>query len=69
MKLRYDADYQCRSCGKFTLKDQANVHASVDCPKCHRTSDFVRGTVWRIEEFSTRKKHKGQKAIINESDT
>jgi phage FluMu protein Com len=63
MKLKYDADYRCRNCGVFTLKEQTNIHESIDCPKCRRTSDFVRGLVWRIEEPVTKKVHKTQKKL------
>lgn len=68
MKLRYDADYRCRSCGIFPLKEQQNIHESIDCPKCHRISEFVRGVVWRIPDGEFRKKHKSQKDLVNEED-
>jgi len=63
MKLKYDADYRCRNCGTFVLNGQSNIHDSVDCPKCHRNSEFVRGIVWRDEEIVTKKIRKGQKKL------
>jgi rubredoxin len=63
MKLKYDLDYRCRNCGIFALKDQAIIHDSVTCPVCRRNSDFVRGTVWRVEEPNTKKVHKTQKKL------
>jgi Zn finger protein HypA/HybF involved in hydrogenase expression len=67
MKLKYDAEYRCRACGVFTMSNQSNIHDSVDCPKCHRSGEFVRGKVWRIPDGESRKKHKSQKAIVDES--
>jgi transcription elongation factor Elf1 len=66
MKLNYDAEYRCPYCGTFTLTKQTNIHASVDCGKCHRSSDFVRGTVWRIPDKEPRKVSKSQKRIVDE---
>jgi len=68
MKLNYDAEYRCRACGVFTLNKQTNIHNSVDCPKCHRSSDFVRGKVWRLPDEEPRKKHKSQKSLAIEED-
>jgi len=66
MKLKYDAEYRCPHCGIFTLAEQTNIHDSVDCAKCHRSSKFIRGKVWRIPDEETRTKHKSQRAIVNE---
>lgn len=63
MKLKYDLEYRCRHCGIFAMKGQAIIHDSVNCPACHRNSDFVRGTVWRIEEPSVKMVHKTQKKL------
>lgn len=66
MKLKYDAEYRCSYCGAFTLTNQTNIHDSVDCAKCHRSSKFVRGKVWRIPDEEARKVHKHQKRIVDE---
>lgn len=63
MKLKYDAEYRCRACGIFSVKNQTEICESKSCPKCHRDSPFVRGAVWREEETAIKKIHKTQKRL------
>jgi hypothetical protein len=66
MNLQYIAEYKCSFCGIFTMNKQKNIHETVDCPKCHRTSDFVGGTVTRLPEGKPRQVPKSQKRLSNE---
>lgn len=51
MKLRYELIFKCREHGVFTKKSMHDVVESTDCPQCHRLSEFVEGTVRRVQEY------------------
>lgn len=66
MKLRYLLKYECRSCGMFEKSGVAEtIQEAVECPKCHRNSDFVEGTIRRVQERK-RSVPKTQKRIVND---
>jgi len=43
LKLRYTNTYKCREHGIFIKKNMQNVHETIDCPTCGRTSDLTEG--------------------------
>jgi Zn finger protein HypA/HybF involved in hydrogenase expression len=51
MKLRYELTFKCNHCGSFIKKNAQDIVESTDCPRCHRLSEFVEGTVRRIPEL------------------
>jgi Zn finger protein HypA/HybF involved in hydrogenase expression len=50
VKLRYTLTFNCNYCGRFIKTNAHDIIGSTDCPKCHRLSEFVEGTVTRVQE-------------------
>jgi hypothetical protein len=50
VKLRYELVFRCREHGRFIKKNLQDIVESTDCPHCHRLSEFVEGTVQKIQE-------------------
>ena len=44
MRIRYSCTYRCTTCGLFTKKNMNDVHETMECKTCHRTSDLVEGS-------------------------
>jgi hypothetical protein len=50
LKIRYTCTYRCREHGLFTKKGMHDIHETVECPGCHRTSELVEGAFTCVGE-------------------
>lgn len=66
MKLNYTLEFRCRHCGDFEVEKQSEVKETHDCPKCHRSSKFTKGTVIRIPDERPKAVSKNQKRLIED---